>query len=153
MMTRKQIEILTHSLDETRKLGQKIGKQLAPGAVVALTGELGSGKTVFVQGLAKGLDVPDGYYITSPTFTLINQYPGRHPFYHVDLYRIATRDDLEEIGLAEILYGDGVTAIEWADRLEQDLMTGYLAIHLEIVDDDTRKILMVSYGLKGLDLI
>lgn len=152
-MTRKHIEILTHSLDETRKLGQKIGKQLAPGAVVALTGDLGSGKTVFVQGLAVGLDVPDDYYITSPTFTLINQYPGRHPFYHVDLYRIETRDDLEEIGLDEIMHGDGVTAIEWADRLEKDLVAGYLAIHLEIIDDDTRKILMDTYGLEGLNLI
>ncbi len=153
MPTEKRIEIISCSFEETRKLGKKIGKQLMPGAVIALTGELGSGKTVFVQGLAAGLAVPADYYITSPTFTLINEYPGRHPFYHVDLYRIETLDDLEEIGFYDIVHGEGVTAIEWADKLPENMLTEHLEIHLEIIDDDSRKILITSHGLEYLNLI
>ena len=134
-------------------LGQKIGQQLKPGVVIALTGELGSGKTVFVQGLAAGLDVPADYYITSPTFTFINEYPGRYPFYHVDLFRIENRDDLNEIGLFEMLHGQGITAIEWADRLQEDISTEYLDIHLEVIDDETRKFFIDTYGLEANNLI
>ena len=152
-MRKKRIEIITHSPEETKALGQKIGQQLKPGAVIALTGELGSGKTVLVQGLAAGLDVPADYYITSPTFTFINEYPGRHPFYHVDLFRIENRDDLDEIGLLEILHGAGITAIEWADRLQEDISTGYLDIRLEIIDDETRKFFIDTYGLEAINLI
>ena len=147
------MEIITSSFEETQNLGQKIGKQLKPGAVIALTGDLGSGKTVFVQGLARGLDVPNHYYITSPTFTLINEYPGRHPFYHVDLYRIETYDDLEEIGFYEILSGVGVTAIEWADRLRQSDLNHHFSLHFEIIDDVSRKIFLVAYGLEEINLI
>jgi tRNA threonylcarbamoyladenosine biosynthesis protein TsaE len=152
-MRKKRIEIITHSPEETKALGQKIGRQLEPGAVIALTGELGSGKTVFVQGLAAGLDVPADYYITSPTFTFVNEYPGRHPFYHVDLFRIENRDDLDEIGLLEMLHGEGITAIEWADRLQEDLSAAYLDIHLEIIDDETRKFFIDTYGLEAINLI
>ena len=152
-MTKKRIEIITRSPEETKKLGQMIGKQLKLGSVITLTGDLGSGKTVFVQGLAKGLDVPDYYYITSPTFTLINKYPGRHPFYHVDLYRIETRDDLEEIGFYEILAGDCVTAIEWADRLHENDLDDHMALHFEIIDDESRKIFMAASGLEEINLI
>jgi tRNA threonylcarbamoyladenosine biosynthesis protein TsaE len=152
-MRSKRIEIITHSPEETKALGQKIGQQLKPGAVIALTGELGSGKTVLVQGLATGLDVPVDYYITSPTFTFINEYPGRHPFYHVDLYRIENRDDLDEIGFFEILHGQGITAIEWADRLQEDISTEYLDIRLEIIDDETRKFFIDTCGLEAINLI
>lgn len=152
-MPKKHLEIITYSFEETKKLGQKIGKQLKPGAVITLTGDLGSGKTVLVQGLARGLDVPNHYYITSPTFTLINEYPGRHPFYHVDLYRIETYDDLEEIGFYEILCGDGVTAIEWADRLRQSDLDDHVSLHFEIIDDVSRRIFLVAYGLEETNLI
>jgi tRNA threonylcarbamoyladenosine biosynthesis protein TsaE len=152
-MRSKRIEIITHSPEETKALGQKIGRQLEPGAVIALTGELGSGKTVLVQGLAAGLEVPADYYITSPTFTFINEYPGRHPFYHADLYRIENRGDLDEIGLFEIIHGEGITAIEWADRLQEDISAQYLDIHLEIVDDETRKFFINTYGLEAINLI
>ena len=81
------MKLTTHSLDETLSLGINIGKMLNAGAIIALTGDLGSGKTSFVQGLAKGLDVSERYYITSPTFTLINEYPGRYRLFHIDLYR------------------------------------------------------------------
>jgi tRNA threonylcarbamoyladenosine biosynthesis protein TsaE len=152
-MGNKQIVIITHSPEETKALGQKIGQQLKPGDVIALTGELGSGKTALVQGLAAGLDVPADYYITSPTFTLINEYPGRHPFYHVDLYRIESRADMDEIGLFEIIQGQGITAIEWADRLQEHIPADNLDIHLEIIDDQTRKFFINIYGLEAINLI
>ena len=152
-MRGNRIEIVTNSPAETKALGHKIGRQLNPGGIIALTGGLGSGKTVLVQGLAAGLDVPVDYYITSPTFTIINEYPGRYPLYHVDLYRIEKPDDLDEIGLMEILDGNGITAIEWADRLHQDISEAHLAIRIEIIDDDTRKFFIDAYGLEAINLI
>ncbi len=140
----KQIQITTESLEETQLLGQKIGALISAGTVICLTGDLGSGKTSFVQGLAMGLGVPDDYYITSPTYVLINEYPGRYPLFHVDLYRIEDPVDFEDIGLYEILHGKGVVAVEWADKLSKDFLSEYLAeylsIHFEILNDESRKL-------------
>jgi len=107
----------TSSPEATLALAERLGKLLEPGDVVALVGELGSGKTLFSQGLARGLRVPETFYITSPTFAIINEYPGRVPFYHLDLYRVSDRAEFLELGLEEILYGRGAVAIEWAERL------------------------------------
>ncbi|MBW1982720.1 MAG: tRNA (adenosine(37)-N6)-threonylcarbamoyltransferase complex ATPase subunit type 1 TsaE, partial [Deltaproteobacteria bacterium] len=93
----------TASPEDTRRLAEILGSLLQPGDVIALFGELGSGKTVFAQGLARGLQVPESYYITSPTFSIVNEYPGRIPFYHIDLYRVAGDTEVEELGLVEIL--------------------------------------------------
>ncbi len=153
MRNLRMLKIITNSLDETQALGEKTGKHLEPGTVLALTGDLGSGKTIFVQGLAKGLDVPDNYYITSPTYTLINEYPGRYHLFHVDLYRIENHADLDDIGLYEILRSDGVVAIEWADKLPKNLLQEYLAIHIDILNDESRKISIAAYGLRGENLI
>ena len=109
-MADRHIQIISHSVAETQKLGQIIGTQIDRPIRIALTGDLGSGKTAFVQGLAKGLDVSEQYYITSPTFTLINEYPGRHPLFHVDLYRIDHSNELKEIELQEVLEQDAVIA-------------------------------------------
>ena len=152
-MTSKQINIKTHSTDETRKLGQKIGTLIKQPLVIALTGDLGSGKTAFVQGLAKGLEVPDGYYITSPTFTLINEYPGRYPLVHVDLYRLETIDGLEDIGLDEMLHGQAVLSIEWADKLSDGLPAEHLLVTLEIIDDDCRTLGLNATGHNVVNLI
>ena len=89
-MVVQKIDITTHSVQETRELGQNIGRLISQPITLALIGDLGSGKTAFVQGLAQGLDVPADYYITSPTFTLINEYPGRLALIHIDLYRLET---------------------------------------------------------------
>ena len=152
-MINKQVQIITDSLDETRALGEKTGKKLDPGTILALTGDLGSGKTTFVQGLAKGLDVPDNYYITSPTYTLINEYPGRYHLFHVDLYRIENYADFDDIGLYEILRSDGVVAIEWADKLPKNLLPEYLAIHIDILNNESRKFSMTAHGVRGENLI
>ena len=146
-------QVTTHSPEETRTLGQKIGSCIEIGTVIALTGDLGSGKTVFVQGLASGLKIPKEYYITSPTYTLINEYPGRVPLLHVDLYRINNPDDLKETGFYEILHGQSVVAIEWADRLHQNILSEYVRIHFEILDDESRKIRIIANGLKPAILV
>jgi len=146
-------QITTRSVDETQKLGEIIGTAVSVGTVLALTGDLGSGKTAFVQGLARGLEVPDDYYITSPSYTLINEYPGRFPLFHVDLYRITDPVDIEDIGLYEILDDNGVVAIEWADRIEQELLPDSITIHFEITDDDTRKICIYANKVKNIYLL
>ena len=97
--------------------------------------------------------MPDDYYITSPSYTLINEYPGRIPFFHVDLYRIDDSIAFNDIGLYDILYGTGVIAIEWADKLEKDDLVEYLSTALEIIDDESRKISFTAYGLKAVNLL
>jgi len=147
------IVVTTESPLETRQLGENIGKQLKAGMVVALNGDLGSGKTVFVQGLARGLDVLPGYYVTSPSYTLINEYPGRHTLFHVDLYRLEDLIGFEDIGLYEILHGKDVVAVEWAERLLDDLPAEYILVQLEILGDESRKIHITGYGLEPITLL
>ena len=146
-------QITTRSVDETQKLGEIIGTAVTGGTVLALTGDLGSGKTAFVQGLARGLEVPDDYYITSPSYTLINEYPGRYPLFHVDLYRISDPMEMEDIGLYEILRNSGIVAIEWADRMEQEPLSDSINIHFELTGDKSRKICITAYDVKNADLL
>jgi len=148
-----QFQITTRTPDETQKLGKTIGKWIEYPLVIGLSGDLGSGKTVFVQGLAEGLEVPGQYYITSPTFTLINEYPGRFPLFHIDLYRLDGISDLEDIGLDELLYDQAVIAIEWAEKMSPDLPAVHLAMTFEITDDDHRRISLIAYGHNLVNLI
>ena len=143
----------TNSAEETKQLGLKIGSLIDDPIVLALSGDLGSGKTVFVQGLARGLGVPSEYYITSPTFTLVNEYPGRLRLFHIDLYRLDRFGDLEDIGLHDILSGKAVVAIEWAEKLPEDFTSNYMQIGFEIIEDDTRKIKLIAYGHDATVLI
>mgnify|MGYP001816745759 CR=1 FL=1 len=152
-MTDKHIQITSHSVTETQKLGNMLGAAIHQAIIIALSGELGSGKTAFVQGLAKGLDVSEKYYITSPTFTLINEYPGRHPLYHVDLYRIEHTPELEEIGLDEILQKDAVIAIEWAEKLLGEKLSSHLEIRLRIINENTRRIDIFACGHQAGNLL
>jgi tRNA threonylcarbamoyladenosine biosynthesis protein TsaE len=107
-------EILTQGEDETSNVGERLARTLRPGDVVLLYGELGAGKTAFVRGLARGLGA-DPEDVSSPTFTLIQEYAGRIPLYHVDLYRLEPHE-IPDLGLDDLMLGDGVVAIEWADR-------------------------------------
>ena len=152
-MSDTHIQITTHSVTETQKLGHTLGSRLEPAFVIALNGELGSGKTAFVQGLAKGLDVSDKYYITSPTFTLINEYPGRHRLFHVDLYRIEYISELEDIGLDEVLHQDAVIAIEWADKLSGDTLSDHLSLQFKLTGEESRQIDIFAYGHQAGNLL
>ena len=108
--------LVTRSEDETRLLGQDLSRSLLAGDVILLTGDLGMGKTVFARGIAQSLGVPEDE-VRSPSFTLVNRYRGRVTLYHIDLYRIDRPEDLDELGLDEILGGDGIAVVEWAERL------------------------------------
>lgn len=128
----------TFSPGETIALGNKIGEQLEAGDVVALVGDLGAGKTTFMQGLAQGLDVKG--YVKSPSFTLVNKYEGRFPVYHLDLYRLGDVNEIHELGIEEYLYGDGVCIIEWAEKAYSLLPEKHIMIKFFYTGDKTRKI-------------
>jgi tRNA threonylcarbamoyladenosine biosynthesis protein TsaE len=130
--------IVTTSPEATAALGERLGRTLVAGDVVALSGELGAGKTCFIQGLVRGLDVPTR--ATSPTFVLINEYRGRVPVHHVDAYRTDRLDELMDLGLLELMGGDGVTLIEWADKLRALLPADAIQVHVDGVGDEPRAI-------------
>lgn len=109
--------LTTKTLEETQIIGENLGKSLEPGDIVLLFGDLGAGKTTLTQGICYGLGLPKGEYIRSPTFTLINEYQGKCPIYHIDLYRMETREEIEGLGLEEVLFAKGVSIIEWAEKL------------------------------------
>ncbi|MBW1815313.1 MAG: tRNA (adenosine(37)-N6)-threonylcarbamoyltransferase complex ATPase subunit type 1 TsaE, partial [Deltaproteobacteria bacterium] len=110
-------------------------------------------KTAFVQGLAKGLDVPEDYYITSPTYTLLNEYPGRFPLYHFDFYRLENADDIYSTGFYEKLDNRSIIAVEWADRLSEDLHVGHIRMEFIIRDDDSRILNITAIGHEPIHLI
>ncbi len=146
--------LATHSPEETVALGQALGRRLPPGSVVLLFGQLGSGKTAFAQGLARGLAVPDTYPVTSPTYTLINEYPGQLPFFHVDLYRLPQPADPEEIGLLDLFASNGVVAVEWSERLHPgDRPAKRLEIRFDVAGGTLRSIRIIAYGLDPSDLL
>lgn len=148
------LEITTYTPEQTQALGQCIGKVIQTGLVIKLVGDLGSGKTCFVKGLAKGLEVPEGYEITSPTYALIHDFPARMPFFHVDLYRIHDAFDAESIGLWEIVSQQAVVAVEWADRLEENLWPPEsLEVRFKAMKDDRRHIRLFGCGLQMTNLI
>ncbi|MBC2714704.1 MAG: tRNA (adenosine(37)-N6)-threonylcarbamoyltransferase complex ATPase subunit type 1 TsaE [Desulfobacteraceae bacterium] len=153
----ESIEITTYSPEKTRLLGEIIGQGIDQKMTISLSGDLGAGKTVFVQGLARGLDVPSDYTITSPTYTLINEYPGRLKLFHADLYRISGgisgAAELFDIGFEEIYEENGVVVVEWADRLAPGELKEDLAISISTVDDLTRKFILFFYGRKKPNLI
>ncbi len=136
----KRFDLISNSSEDTLAIGRIIGETLTGGNVVALSGELGAGKTCLTQGIAQGLGVAEEYYVTSPTFTLINEYPGRIPLYHMDVYRLSDSRDLEDMGCEEYFYGDGVVIIEWAEKVADILPRETLVLHLEYIDSNTRKI-------------
>ena len=132
------VEIVSPSAETTAAAGERLGATLGPGAVVALTGELGAGKTCFVQGLVRGLGAP--VRATSPTFVLVNEYAGRVPIHHVDAYRTESMSELMDLGLLEMVGGEGVTVIEWADKLIPLLPPDAIRVHIAGVGDEPRTI-------------
>ena len=116
--------------EDTYSLGQQIGKEALPGSVYTLVGDLGVGKTVFTQGLAKGLGISEP--VNSPTFTIVQVYDeGRLPFYHFDVYRIGDVSEMDEVGYEEYVYGEGISLIEWANLIEDILPERYTQITIE----------------------
>jgi tRNA threonylcarbamoyladenosine biosynthesis protein TsaE len=140
-----KIEIISNSVAQTIEIARLIGEKLKDGDLLALSGELGSGKTCFTKGLALGLGVSAEYQITSPTFTLINEYPARCKLYHFDVYRLNSYSEIEDLGYEEYLSGDGVVVIEWAEKIAKLIPRDSIFINFEYIDEHSRK--MIIRGL------
>ena len=134
MTERESMEIQMTDAEDTIKLGEIIGKTLTPGSIIALRGDLGAGKTVLVKGIARGLGIEDEP--VSPTFVIMNAYEGAIPLYHFDLYRISGADELMGIGADEFLFGEGVSAVEWAERVDEILPEYTIYIDIKIAEPD-----------------
>jgi tRNA threonylcarbamoyladenosine biosynthesis protein TsaE len=147
------VVILSKSTSETIRIGKSIGSRLLPGDVVALVGELGAGKTQFIKGLAAGVGIGNPTYISSPSFTLINEYPGKIPFYHIDLFRLEREKEAEELGLEDYFQGGGITAIEWADKIISLLPKEMLFIHIAYTGKNTRSLEITGKGKRFLNLV
>jgi tRNA threonylcarbamoyladenosine biosynthesis protein TsaE len=130
--------VRTKGEKETIRLGYALGKILTKGAVVSLRGSLGAGKTVFAKGVAQSLGIQEA--IVSPTFTLIQEYEGTLPLYHMDLYRIDSAEEFELIGGEEYLYGEGITLIEWSEKIQNLLPEETIYVTITLADDGAREI-------------
>jgi len=147
------LTLTTRSPEETCELGRKLGQLCEPGDWIGLTGELGAGKTCLVTGLARGLEVPEGYQVTSPTFIIHQTYPGRFTLHHLDLYRIHAGAELVELGYQELLEGDAVCAVEWCEQVPGAIPDSGVIIRLELEDDTTRYIELKKIDKRGSDLL
>jgi tRNA threonylcarbamoyladenosine biosynthesis protein TsaE len=140
--------------EQTFALGKTLGEQITAGLSIALKGELGAGKTTFVQGLAKGLGISDKYYITSPTFTIINEYPaGALTLCHLDLYRLGSSDELEYIGFDDLLDSAHLIVVEWPEILEDISFQFDMEINFKLDEQFNRIISINAYGQHGLNLL
>jgi tRNA threonylcarbamoyladenosine biosynthesis protein TsaE len=145
------LDFISHSEAQTRRLGVRLAALLQPGDVLALVGDLGSGKTRWAQGVCEGLGVTEP--VISPTFTLVNEYQGRYPVYHIDLYRLADAIETITFGLEDYLYGSGVTLIEWADRVKNLLPADYLTVELYYLEETKRRVVLRPQGPRFLALL
>ena len=134
------------TLKDTIALGRHLGKVAEPGDIFTLSGDLGAGKTTLTQAIGQGIGVPKDCYITSPTFSLLHEYPGRISLYHMDLYRLGNENEFLDLGFEEYMYGDGLTVIEWPDRLGGLLPESRLHLELTIVDEISRSVVISSFG-------
>ncbi|NLD80384.1 MAG: tRNA (adenosine(37)-N6)-threonylcarbamoyltransferase complex ATPase subunit type 1 TsaE [Smithella sp.] len=147
------VEFESKSAKQTFSIGFAVGRKAREGDVFALTGELGSGKTCFTGGLARGLGVGEEYAITSPTFTLINEYPGRCRLCHFDLYRLNHSSELEDLGYEEYISGEGVVVIEWAEKIAEVLPDDVVSVCFRYVDESKRIIGFIGTEKKVCELV
>lgn len=138
----KQFEFISSQPEETMDFSKRLAEFLKPGDVIALEGDLGAGKTTFTKGLALGLDIKRN--VNSPTFTIIKEYQGRMPLYHMDVYRV--EDSFEDLGFDEYFEGNGITVVEWAHLIEEQLPQELLMISLFLGENGTRKIVVTPKG-------
>lgn len=134
-----QYEWVTKSVDETLVLGARIGERLMPNSVIALIGTLGSGKTHLVKGIARGNRTPPDTAVNSPTFVIVNEYPGTLRLFHIDAYRLSGAAELEALGFDEMCQSDGAVLVEWADRVTDALPPDHLSIEIEIIGESSRR--------------
>lgn len=140
----ERLILKTDSPAATQILGERLGRALTPGAVLALMGDLGAGKTTLTKGIASGLEVAD--LVHSPTFNLIHEHSGRLPVYHFDLYRLTSPDQLEDLGYEEYFFGDGVCVIEWPEEILHMLPPDHLEVRISTEDEDNRTFELLATG-------
>ena len=138
------LTFFTHSADETTALGYKIGKKLKKGDIIAMQGTLAAGKTTITKGIAQALDISEE--ITSPTFCLISEYYGKMPLYHMDVYRLDGTEDFINLGVDDMLYGDGVCIIEWSEKIMNELPKNTIILRILTQDDNSRKIEIENFN-------
>lgn len=139
------MEVISNSPQETEALGQKLAAQLSPGDIIAFSGDLGSGKTAFTRGLAKGLGIEER--VTSPTFTIVNEYEGgRLPLFHFDMYRLVSSDELFDIGWEDYLARGGVCAVEWSEIVDDALEDGVIRVDIRRGAEDNQRIITITGG-------
>lgn len=139
------MEVISNSPQETEALGQKLAAQLSPGDIIAFSGDLGSGKTAFTRGLAKGLGIEER--VTSPTFTIVNEYEGgRLPLFHFDMYRLGSSDELFDIGWEDYLARGGVCAVEWSEIVDDALEDGVIRVDIRHGAEDNQRIITITGG-------
>jgi tRNA threonylcarbamoyladenosine biosynthesis protein TsaE len=147
------IIIKTDNPEETEEVGRVLGVHLGAGDIVSLIGELGSGKTCFTRGIACGLGIEKTVPIVSPTFTLINEYPGKTPLFHFDLYRIENSERIFDLGYHEYFYGKGVAVIEWGEKATHLLPDEYLLVSFSSAFDERREIKIKGQGKRFIDIL
>lgn len=130
--------MISHSEKDTEDIGYRFGKELRKGDTVSLIGSLGAGKTVFAKGIAKALGIKEA--IVSPTFTLVQEYEGSEKLYHLDLYRLSGADEFESMGGEEFLYSDGITLVEWAEKIGDMMRDDAFKVTITILEDGSRDI-------------
>ncbi len=135
-----QKKITLNSLEETERFGNKLGSLAIAGDVICLDGDLGAGKTTLTQAIARGLEVPEAWYVTSPSFSILHEYPGRIPLYHMDFYRLSHADEIIDLGFEEYFYLSGLTVIEWSARALDVLPTDRLSLYFHIESDSSRTV-------------
>jgi len=138
------MKVTTHSPEETQQFAADWARKIEPGAVLALYGDLGAGKTCWVQGLAEGLGVEQA--VISPTYTLVNEYKGSVPLYHIDLYRLKDPDEVWDMGWDDYIFGQGITAIEWAERVESILPKSTIRIRIEPGLEPEERMIAIEEG-------
>lgn len=138
--------MISKSVEDTIRIGERLAKRLKRGSCVALIGDLGAGKTVFTKGIARGLGVKNSRYVNSPTFVIIKEYKGKFPLYHLDLYRLNKSSILDTENFEEYFYRDGITVIEWADKIRKLLPSKYTEVKLSVAGESERNIEIKKYG-------
>jgi tRNA threonylcarbamoyladenosine biosynthesis protein TsaE len=145
------LELILHNLRDTEALGLILGRSVRAGDVMLLSGTLGAGKTTLTQFIAVGLEVPPECYVISPSFSLMLEYPGRIPLYHIDCYRLTGEDDVEDSGLMDYIVADGMAVVEWPDRLGKLKPPEYLDIALGDAGGGARRVLVTPHGRQWLE--
>ena len=146
-----ELDLVTHSPEETQQVGRRLGELARPGDVVLLVGDLGTGKTCLTQGIARGLGIND--YVLSPSFVIVRELHGRLPLFHVDLYRLDRLEETQDLGLDDYLYDGGVTVVEWAEKAAGLMPPEHVQISLAYVSDTERRLTLRPQGTRYEELV